>query len=344
MELGCNRRRRSALSLAGGRRLALCCWLLLGSPLAWSAAAERAEQAEQALALAAQQAQIAEAAMFGLLLQVQQAQPDLADADWLQQLAGYSPQIMRPHDHAAHVQQAVYPVDVMAKGQLNRLQREMRRQAGQHLLDQPERFVAAYRAELDWANGYLDALGDVDPVKADRLHATLAPLPLDQRLADLLGELALLRVDAAALERALTRADPVRAGRWLGDLRQAKSVLYPTALRAARARPELAAWVAALQLEDSKGSSADDRASLLTQLADPHLGAAAILPLAGALDRSGVDAIRQALAAATDPLLRRRLLLVLDSAPAARPVLAELRQDHAFLHQLDQETRAWLLR
>jgi hypothetical protein len=70
----------------------------------------------------------------------------------------------------------------------------------------------------------------------------------------------------------------------------------------------------------------------------------AILPLARSLDREGVQALRQTLAGSSDPLLRRRLLLVLQSAPMAQPVLADLKQDPAFLDQLDQETRAWLLR
>jgi hypothetical protein len=322
-------------------------WLglgLLAASTLWAAASERAQQAGQALALAAEQPQIAEAAMLGLLLQVQQAEPDLADEDWLRLLADYQPRIMRPHEHAAHVLQAMYPVDVMAKGQLNRLQRELRRLAGLELLDQPARLIAVYRAEGQWAVGYLDALAGASPGQAEGLRDALSALPLDRRNADLLGELALIVGDAAALVSALSVADPVRCAQWLEALQASKSALYPAALRAALARPELAPRASALQLQERKSGGSSERDALLAQLADPSQGAVAILPLARSLDREGVQALRQTLAGSSDPLLRRRLLLVLQSAPLAQPVLADLKQDPAFLDQLDQETRAWLLR
>ncbi len=311
----------------------------------WADADDLAVQARRALALAARQPEIGEPALLGLLLQVQQVEPDLNDQPWLQQIADYQPQIRQPHDHAEHVLEAVYPVDVIAKGQLNRLQREVRRVQGVRWLRYPDRFIAAYRTESRWPMGYLDALESADLAQREALQQAIARATLDSKLADLLGELALLRGDADDLVRALSLADPVRAGRWLGTLQAGKSAYYDAAMVAAQSRPDMAGRVAALRLSETKTAASIDHESLVAQLADPRLGSAAILPLARSLDPASLQTLRMQLEGTDDPLLRRRLLQVIRAAPPALSAdVAELSADPAFLLQLDQESRAWLIR
>ncbi len=306
---------------------------------------DRAMQARRALALTAKQPEIGEPALLGLLLQVQQAEPDLADQPWLQQIADYQPQIRQPHDHADHVLESVYPVDVIAKGQLNRLQREVRRLQGVRWLRYPDRFIAAYQAEKRWPVGYLDALESADEGQREALRHAIGQTTLDSRLADLLGELALLRGDADELVKAIALADPVRAGRWLNGLQAGKSAHYGKAMAAAQARSDLAGLVAALRLSETRTAASIDREDLIAQLADPRLGSAAILPLARGLDPARLQTLRMRLEQTDDPLLRRRLLQVIRAAPPALSAdVAKLTADPAFLLQLDQESRAWLIR
>lgn len=306
---------------------------------------DRAMQARRALALTNKQPEIGEPALLGLLLQVQQSEPDLADQPWLQMIADYQPQILQPHDHAAHTLESVYPVDVIAQGQLNRLQREVRRLQGVRWLRYPDRFIAAYRSERRWPVGYLDALESADAAQREALQQAIGAVGLDTKMADLLGELALLRGDTAALVKAIAHAEPVRAGHWLASLQASKSALYAPAMTAAQARADLSGRIAALRMSEQKTPASIDRDSLIAQLSDPRLGSAAILPLARSLDPASLQTLRMRLEQTDDPLLRRRLLQVISAAPPALSAeVAELTADPTFLLQLDQESRAWLIR
>ncbi|MCB1627716.1 MAG: hypothetical protein KDI37_03780 [Xanthomonadales bacterium] len=323
----------------------LCLWAALALATAEGAAVDRARQARAALAQAKSAPDQAEPVLMGLLLRVQQAPPDLLDRPWLEMVAAYQPQLRKPHDHSSQYQVALYPVDVLAKGQLNRLTREAQRQEAVSLLGRPDRFVKAVRAQTEPKPGYFDAIEEASDEQCDALLDEIHTSPLDQGLADLLGELAMRREDDTSLVRAISMADPVRAAHWLAQLQHGAATSYERAVKAANKRADLQPQVAALAASEAKAGEGVDRETLLRQLADPIQGAAAILPLARGLDSAGLDQVRSLLLQTEDPLLRRRLLLVLQSAPPALATeIAELTRNPELLMRLDQETRAWLLR
>lgn len=308
-------------------------------------AVDRARQATSALAQARTSPEQAEPVLMGLLLRIQQAPPDLADRPWLEEVARYQPKLMRQHDHSASHTEAMYPVDVLARGQLNRLDRESQRLEAVSLLGKPDRFVKTVRAQTVDKPGFLDAIEEATDDQCDALLDEIHSSPLDRRLADLLGELALRREDDTSLVRAIAMADPVRAGQWLAQLQHGSVRSFERAVKAAGKRADLKPQLAALAATEAAVGKGVDRSTLLRQLADPIEGAAAILPLARGLDEAGLGRIRDELLRTDDPLYRRRLLLVLQSAPPAlAAAIAELKRNPELLIRLDEETRAWLLR